>query len=351
MPLKHLLRQAGGRCRMVIPFARARLADVGIAAVIVLPALGQAASTGGTPTMLYGTLDTEASTAATESAGGVGMAMFEFDWAAFEPEQGTFNSSYLASMETDLAAYQAAGMDITFGLGLQDPPAWVFKLADATYVDQKGDVSTEADFVFSAAVRGAADTYLAQIAASIPLSDFWAIRLTSGGDDEMVYPGTGTYWAFSSSALTGNGLPAGMTANPYPAWTPGTAGLTPEEIKQWVTWYVSGLDNVTDWQMQKLNETRLHRLLRDRHPWLGHPPRRACRPGGAEPARRHHWRRRRLERVLLQALVQEPGDRVRLLRRRRVRRQRHLPAVRRLAAAQLAGDGLLVGHPLDRPHR
>jgi len=254
MPLKHILRLAGDRYRTLIPFARARLADVGVAAVIVLPALGQATSAGGTPTMLYGTLDTDASTAATESAAGVGMAMFEFDWAGFEPKQGTFSSAYLASMKADLDAYQAAGMDITLGLGLQDPPAWVFKLADATYVDQKGDVSAEADFVFSAAVRAAADTYLAQIAASIPLSDFWAIRLTSGGDGEMVYPGAGTYWAFNSSALTGNGLPAGMTANPYPAWIPGTPGLTQDEIEQWVTWYVSGLDNVTDWQMQELNE-------------------------------------------------------------------------------------------------
>jgi hypothetical protein len=130
----------------------------------------------------------------------------------------------------------------------------VLKLADASYVDQNRDVSTEADFVFSAAVRAAADTYLAQIAASIPLSEFWAIRLTSGGDDEMIYPGKGTYWAFNSSALTGNGLPAGLTPNPYPSWTPGTPGLTQDEIEQWVTWYVGGLDNVTDWQMQKLNE-------------------------------------------------------------------------------------------------
>jgi Beta-galactosidase len=143
MPVKHILRQAGGRCRMVVPFARARLADLGIAAVIVLSALGQATSAGGTPTMLYGTLDTEASTAAAESAAGVGTAMFEFDWAGFEPEQGTFNSSYLASMRAELDAYQAAGMDITLGLGLQDPPDWVRKLADATYVDQKGDVSAE----------------------------------------------------------------------------------------------------------------------------------------------------------------------------------------------------------------
>jgi hypothetical protein len=253
MSLKHTLRQAGGLCHAVISFARARLAGPAVAALIVLPAMGQATSSSSTPTMLYGTLDTQASTAATEAAGGVGMAMFEFDWASFEPEPSTFSSSYLASVKAELDAYHAAGMDITLGLGMQDPPAWVFTLADATYVNQDGNVSTEADFVFSAAVRAAATTYLDQIAASIPLSDFWAIRLTSGGDSEMVYPGGGTYWAFNSSALTGNGLPAGMTRNPYPSWVPGTPGLTPDQIGQWVTWYVGGLDNVTDWQMQTLD--------------------------------------------------------------------------------------------------
>jgi hypothetical protein len=254
MPPKPTLRRACGRCHAVISFASARLSGAAVAAVIVLPAMGPAASTASEPTMLYGTLDTRASTAATEAALGVGMAMFEFDWASFEPEPGTFSSSYLASVKAELDAYQAAGMDITLGLGLQDPPAWVFTLADATYVNQDGNVSTEADFVFSAAVRAAATTYLDQIAASIPLADFWAIRLTSGGDSEMVYPGGGTYWAFNSSALTGKGLPAGMTPNPYPSWVPGTPGLTQDQIGQWVTWYVGGLDNVTDWQMQTLND-------------------------------------------------------------------------------------------------
>jgi hypothetical protein len=181
------------------------------------------------------------------------MAMFEFNWASFEPGKGQFSASYLATMRSELAAYQAAGQRVTLGLGTQNAPSWVFSLANSTYIDQDGNVSTEADWVFSAAVRSAAKVYFNKIAADFPLTDFWAIRITSGGDPEMLYPGGGTYWAFNPSALSGKGLPAGIKANPFPTWTPGTAGLTPAQITTWVNWYIGGLDNVTNWQMKKLS--------------------------------------------------------------------------------------------------
>jgi len=202
---------------------------------------------------LWGTLDTQTNTAAAEDKAGVTMAMFEFNWASFEPGKGQFSASYLATMRSELAAYQAAGQRVTLGLGTQNAPSWVFSLANSTYIDQDGNVSTEADWVFSAAVRSAAKVYFNKIAADFPLTDFWAIRITSGGDPEMLYPGGGTYWAFNPSALSGKGLPAGIKANPFPTWTPGTAGLTPAQITTWVNWYIGGLDNVTNWQMKKLS--------------------------------------------------------------------------------------------------
>ena len=202
---------------------------------------------------LWGTLDTQTATAAAEDKAGVTNAMFEFNWASFEPGKGQFSASYLATMRSELAAYQAAGQRVTLGLGTQNAPSWVFSLANSTYIDQDGNVSTEADWVFSAAVRSAAKVYFNKIAADFPLTDFWAIRITSGGDPEMLYPGGGTYWAFNPSALSGKGLPAGIKANPFPTWTPGTAGLTPAQITTWVNWYIGGLDNVTNWQMKKLS--------------------------------------------------------------------------------------------------
>jgi hypothetical protein len=127
------------------------------------------------PSPLFGTLDTQASTAMIESQAGVSVAMFEFNWASFEPSPGVFSASYRATMQSYLQAYQAAGMRVTLGLGLQNPPPWVFSLPDSTYTDQAGDVSDQASFVFSQAVRTAAASYLAQIAADIPLSmDSWS---------------------------------------------------------------------------------------------------------------------------------------------------------------------------------
>ena len=202
---------------------------------------------------MFGTLDTQPTTVAAEAGSSdVSMAMFEYNWASFEPSPGVFSASYLATMKSELAAYQAAGMKVTLGLGLQNPPSWVTSLADGTYIDQTGAHSSEANFVFSAAVRQAAAGYLKQVAADIPLSNFYAIRLTSGGDGEMLYPGGGTYWAFDKAALTGTGLAAGMTRNPDPSWKPGTAGLSQAQIAAWVNWYVGGLDKVTNWQMQTL---------------------------------------------------------------------------------------------------
>ena len=181
------------------------------------------------------------------------MAMFEYNWASFEPTQGVLSSSYLATMKYELASYQAAGQKVTLGLGLQNPPSWVFSLANSRYIDQNGSTSSEANFVFSQAVRSAAAQYLSLVAAAIPLSNFYAVRLTSGGDGEMLYPGGGTYWAFDNAALTGSGLASGMTRNPDPSWKPGTAGLSQAQISTWVSWYIGGLDNVTNWQIQTLS--------------------------------------------------------------------------------------------------
>src|ERR1700683_2729406 len=203
---------------------------------------------------IWGTLDTQTSTAATEAAAGVGMAMFEFNWAAYEPTQGKYAASYMTAMKAELAAYQAAGMKVTLGLGLQDPPAWALALNNGTYIDQTGAVAAgAADLVFSAAVRTAAAAYLAAINANMPLSQFWAIRLgDAAGDGEMLYPGTGTYYAFTPSALTGTGLPAGMAKNPDPSWKPGTPGLTPAQITTWIPWYVGGVGKLTGWEMTTL---------------------------------------------------------------------------------------------------
>ena len=234
--------------------SRARAAAGLAAAAVGAPLLLAPAAAHAAAGPAWGTLDTQAATAATEAAAGVGMAMFEFNWAAYEPAQGKFTASYMTAMKAQLKAYQAAGMKVTLGLGLQFAPAWALALNNGTYIDQAGAAApAAADLVFSAAVRNAAAAYLAKIAANMPLTQFWAIRLgDAAGAGEMLYPGDGAYYAFTPSALTGTGLPAGMTRNPDPSWKPGTPGLTPAQITAWITWYVGGLDNLTGWEMTTL---------------------------------------------------------------------------------------------------
>jgi hypothetical protein len=232
----------------------AGLAVTMLAALITIVFANASNHTGnGASSTLFGTLDTRTKTAATERKDGISVAMFELNWASFEPSEGVFDAAYMATMRSYLKVFRAAGMRVTLGLGLEDTPSWVFALPDSRYVNEDGDSSGEADFVFSAAVRQAAAAYLARVAADLPMSDFWAIRLTSGGDDEMLYPPGGTYWAFGNSAMTGAGLPATMTPNPFPNWRPGRPGLTAAQINRWVNWYVGGLDNVTNWEMQVLS--------------------------------------------------------------------------------------------------
>lgn len=207
-------------------------------------------TTGSSP--LFGTLDTELGSINADKQAGVSVAMFELDWASFEPQQGKFNNSYMSAMRYFLKDFRSAGMRVTLGLGLQDPPSWVFSLPNSSYINQVGTVARQANLIFSEAVRQAAGLYLERVFAELPLSDFWAIRITSGGNAEMLYPAGGSYWAFNKSALTGVGLPSSMTANPFPKWRPGKPGLSPSQVNQWVNWYVWGLDNVTAWQMQTL---------------------------------------------------------------------------------------------------
>ena len=186
-------------------FVTAIVTALALGLLALVLSLNAHASPAPTSYPLWGTLDTQTSTAATEGQGRRhGHVRVQLGQLRTHP--GRLSASYMATMKSELAAYQAAGQKVTLGLGLQNPPSWVFNLPTAPTSTRTANVSSEANFVFSQAVRSAAASYLALVAAAIPLSDFWAIRLTSGGDGEMLYPGGGTYWAFDPAALTGTGL-------------------------------------------------------------------------------------------------------------------------------------------------
>jgi hypothetical protein len=220
---------------------------------VPLAAASYSAAAAPPPKTLFGTLDTQISSVGTESRAGLSVGMFELDWASLEPKPGVFSNSWMSGFQHFLWKYREEKMRVTLGLGLNDPPQWVFSLPDSSYVNQFGQVSREADMVFSEPVRQAAEGYLKYVAAHLSLRSVWAVRLSSGGDDEMLYPAGGTFWAFENSALNGTHLPPTMARDPFPNWRPGTPGLSPAQIDTWVNWYIRGLDDVTAWQVHVLS--------------------------------------------------------------------------------------------------
>ncbi|SHG28555.1 hypothetical protein SAMN05443575_1918 [Jatrophihabitans endophyticus] len=209
-------------------------------------ATATAAATVGKP--FLGTLVTHSGTAGQESQAGLKMAMLEVSWRSLLPRQGQVDSGYATGLVKQLKAFQAAGMRVTLGLGLHYTPAWVLALAGSRLVDQTGTVSAQADLVFNQTVRDLAVDYLRALDKIVPFENFWAVRVTSGSGAEMLYPASGTYWAYSAGAQNGPTRPVTMAANPLPGWRPGDSASEAQR-RAWADWYLAALDDVADWQM------------------------------------------------------------------------------------------------------
>lgn len=203
--------------------------------------------------LYFGDLMTQTSTAPSESALGVKVAMLELNWSSYEPISGQFNASYINNMKSNLAAYKAAGMRVTLATGVHYTPSWVLGLLNSHYIDEHGTNARQANVVFNQIIRNVVAAYYAEINKDFDMSNFWAIRVTSGGNAEMLYPGN-SYYAFDVNAQNGPDMPPSMSRNPFPGWKPGTkvwngSAITVAQVGQWADWYIGALDNVTNWQM------------------------------------------------------------------------------------------------------
>jgi hypothetical protein len=203
--------------------------------------------------LAFGTLGTDPDRAADEVRAGVRVAMMELSWAAYEPANGRFDDTYGRQARGRLDRLRSAGLQVTLGLGLHFTPAWVQALPDSRFVDQHGTTSAEVNLVFNQKLRLAAEKYLARVNQDLDLSTFWAIRLTSGGLSEVLYPAGGSFWAFDRNAQNGPDLPPGMARNPEVGWRPGDRALPAARVRRWADWYVHGLDDVVRWQIRTLD--------------------------------------------------------------------------------------------------
>lgn len=219
------------------------------------------------PPEYFGSLITVSGQAATESNAGVKAAMLELKWNMIEPTDNGFTTQsskdYIA---TKLQAYRklkAAGMEVTLGLGMHFTPSWVFNLSNSRYVDQNNTQSTELNMVFNQNVRDKAEDYIRYVDQAFAddggLAGFWGVRLTSGGDQEMIYStNRGKFYAYDVNAQNGANKPSTMAPNPMPGWKPGNttwngSPVTNAAVSNWLEWYIGALNNVTKWQMDLID--------------------------------------------------------------------------------------------------
>ena len=199
-------------------------------------------------TPLVGTLGTRPATAAQEAENGVDVGMVELRWADWETSPGVYSDAYQQQIVDQIDALHQAGLRVTLGLGLHYTPTWI---RDRPFVDDRGNRSDQADLVFDARNRAAAEQFLGHAAGVIDFSQLWAVRISSGSRSELMYPQGGTWWAFSPGALGTGPRPATVPANPFPDWRPGDVeGLSEADRRRWYQWYLASLADTARWQMR-----------------------------------------------------------------------------------------------------
>jgi hypothetical protein len=211
----------------------------------------RAVATPAATTTVFGTLGSQAADAAAENAAGITGATLEVSWRDYEPSPGAFSAYYVNNLRSRMAAFRAAGQQLTLAPGIHDTPDWVRALPDAIAVDEHGQQLPGIDMVFSQPVRDAVAGYVARIAKDLGLANFSYIRLTSGGSSEMLYTSSGSYAAFSNAAQNGPNMAAGMAKNPEPGWRSGEQALPLTDVQRWADWYIDALVNVTRWQIDQ----------------------------------------------------------------------------------------------------
>jgi hypothetical protein len=184
-----------------------------------------------------------------DTEAGIRLAEIDVLWASAEPTEGSFSASYLASMESEVAQYHAAGWQVAISPGFQAPPSWVKALPDGQLVDQQGNPSGTPNYEFSLAVRSASLSYLKTLIAALgPDVNYYRDGLDENG--EMSYPTTTSnqWWAFDAAAQGNDPSNAAYSADPMGTWVPGTNSyqgqpVTTAEAQSFYNWYEGALES------------------------------------------------------------------------------------------------------------
>jgi len=256
---------------------------------------------------LFGTLETangqmfdqrrlsSATIAQKEHAAGISVANVTLAWKDYETADGIFNENQLARVVSDIKTFLQAGQKVDVQLAVHYVPSWVMKIPNAYYLNQYGIRAPQVygfddpNYIFNATVRQKVQDFethaLQQLNAQVGLNSIWDFRIDAGDGGEAYYDfsndgkhHTNSYWAYDVNAQgTGNNLPTGVNATPFPNWKPGQTTykghpFTTAQVQQWYDWYFNARMNYCNWQVSLYRKAGFNKYLTFETPGSGTRP-------------------------------------------------------------------------------
>lgn len=181
---------------------------------------GQTALAGDPPEddhFLFGVVNDLGDHYADEWERGVRATTFELHWMHYEPQEGVYDQSYIAEMQSLLTSLKAQGWIVQLVPGYQYTPDWVYaNYPNTTYVNQYGESFIPGppygnshrviNAPFSPFARTLIAGYLDRIFQDFDAADFDSVRVGGGVQGELRYPPSewnghsNSYWAFDTHA-------------------------------------------------------------------------------------------------------------------------------------------------------
>jgi hypothetical protein len=186
-------------------------------------AAGMGGYTSVPPAFLFGVINDEGRSGhyADEWARGVRATTLELQWKLYEPEEGVYDTDYVAHLKGVMRDLKAQGWYVQLVPGYHYAPDWVYaNHPDVYYVNQYGEVYDPdpindgafrvINAPFNPQARALISGYIARIFSDFDQSDpglrFDSVRIGGGVLGELRYPNgewnghTNAYWAFDATA-------------------------------------------------------------------------------------------------------------------------------------------------------
>lgn len=197
---------------------------------------------------------------------GVDGVLVQAYWDQLQPNgpDSTLNSAALAALNQQILDARGLGLIVSFEYAPHYPPAWA-KAAIEPFTDQEGATYASADsgkdvrnWIWTALGRQYIEDFYTKVYQGLTpdnRNSIVFIKFGGGYYGEIQYPVEFrsmpfSYWGYGSSMQSGIGLFPGLDACPVPGYVV-FSGNDENDIL-WINWYLKGIENFVQWQINLL---------------------------------------------------------------------------------------------------